>query len=121
MLSLYILALKGGKFYVGKTRNLTLRIQEHWAKQGAAWTKKYPPLRLEKAIPNIDDFDEDKWVKIYMNKYGTSAVRGGTYSRITLTDAQHHFLQQEIWAATGRCLLCGQNTHFAKDCPQAKN
>lgn len=118
MSSLYVLALRGGKYYVGKTRSLERRMQQHVDGQGSAWTKKYPPVRVEKTMKNIDDFDEDKWVKIYMNQYGIANVRGGTYSNIQLTPTQQATLQAEIWASTDRCLRCGRDTHFVKNCSE---
>ena len=116
MTTVYVLALTCGKYYVGKTTNLARRTQEHFAGHGSAWTMKYPPLHIAQEIPNCDAFDEDKYVKLYMYRHGLDAVRGGAYSNLRLTAVQRETLQKEIWAATGKCVRCGRDSHFENDC-----
>jgi hypothetical protein len=114
--NIYILKLQGGKFYVGKSYNVMKRYQEHLSGSGSAWTKMYKPIALEKIVPNASVFDEDKYVKIYMAKYGMQNVRGGTYVSKILTREQEIILNNEIRAATDACTSCGRQGHFAKDC-----
>ena len=54
-------------------------LAQHFNFNGSAWTKKYKPIRLVKLIPNCDKYDEDKYTKKYMGKYGINNVRGGAY------------------------------------------
>ena len=80
---IYILLLENSKYYIGKTKNLDLRLKQHFndSVYGAIYTKKYKPLKLIETFPIVSIFCEDKYVKIYMEKYGINNVRGGTYSQ----------------------------------------
>ena len=40
MVSIYVLKLKEGKYYIGKTNNEKKRIEEHIKSNGSEWTKK---------------------------------------------------------------------------------
>jgi predicted GIY-YIG superfamily endonuclease len=114
--NIYILKLQGGRYYVGKTDNPMKRYQEHLNGSGSAWTRKYKPIGVEKVIEKASPFDEDRYVKEYMAKYGFHKVRGGSYVTEYLTRAQEQSLNTEIRAATDACTSCGRNGHFAKDC-----
>jgi len=115
--TIYILELEGGKYYVGKTtRELESRVLEHFEGDGSAWTHLYPPKRVIKMIQNCSPFDEDKHTKECMANYGINNVRGGTYCRVNLTDEEEKVLTREIRGAEDRCLRCGRESHFASDC-----
>ena len=101
---------------MGKSDNPMKRYQEHMNGSGSAWTKKYKPIGLEKIIPNQTDFDEDKWVKVYMNKHGIEKVRGGAYVLKELPEFQEEALKSELWGSTNKCTTCGREGHWAKDC-----
>ena len=51
-----------------------------------------------------------------MNKYGIWNVRGGSYTMITLTEAQKICLQQELRHCNSCCFKCGINTHISSNC-----
>lgn len=114
--NIYILRLQGGRYYVGKSDNVMKRYEQHIAGLGSAWTKKYKPISVEKVIENVSPFDEDKFTKEYMAKYGIDKVRGGTYVSVELDDFQKEALNTEIWGAQDKCTLCGRKGHFVKDC-----
>jgi predicted GIY-YIG superfamily endonuclease len=113
---IYILRLKGNRYYIGKTENVLRRYKEHCKGEGSAWTRKYEPLELALVIEDASPFDEDKYVKEYMAKYGIQNVRGGSYSSEVLDEAQLYMLQREIWGAKDRCITCGRSGHFGKAC-----
>jgi len=54
-----------------------------------------------------------------MDKYGIENVRGGTYSRLELTNEEKQFIQKELWGANDLCFLCS-GEHFVKDCTNNK-
>ena len=114
--SIYVLKLKGGKWYVGKSDNPLKRYEQHLNGHGSSWTKLYSPISLEKTIQNASHFDEDKVTKEYMAKYGIDNVRGGSYCSVELDDFQMEVLNREIWGAQNKCTRCGRSTHFVKDC-----
>ena len=114
--NIYILRLEGGRYYIGKTDNLERRKQQHINGTASAWTKKYKPIGVEKIIPNVSSFDEDKYTKEYMNTYGIDKVRGGSYVQMELSEAQKDSIKLEIRGATDKCTRCGREGHFVKDC-----
>jgi len=116
MTTIYILKLEHDCFYVGKTNNYSKRINDHINNSGALWTKLHKVIGEDKIISNCSPFDEDKYVKEYMAKYGIDKVRGGSYVTQDLSDEQYNLLTNEIWAATNACTRCGRKNHFIKDC-----
>ena len=114
---IYILKLKNSKYYIGRTNNPNLRIQNHESGSGSAWTNKYPVKKIIKIISNCHKFDEDKYTKIYMQKYGIENVRGGSYCSVVLSDSMIETLQHEINGATDCCYKCSEPDHFANNCP----
>jgi hypothetical protein len=117
MTNLYILQLSNSKWYIGKSNNVNKRIEEHKTNNGAEWPNLHKPILNVTVIPNCDHYDEDKYVKMYMEKYGIDNVRGGSYSKIKLSPEQKVFLGQEILGATDKCFICKSSGHFSSDCP----
>jgi predicted GIY-YIG superfamily endonuclease len=127
---IYILELSTGKYYVGKTKNLDNRLEDHFASQtklddlvdrSSMWCRKYHPVSLLVCYENCDAYDEDKYVKIYMAKYGIDNVRGGSYSQIILSPEQKVLLEREIRGANDYCFNCGMQGHFISLCPSKHN
>jgi predicted GIY-YIG superfamily endonuclease len=114
--NIYVLRLEGGRYYIGKTNDVMKRYEQHLTGGGSAWTRKYKPVSLEKAIENVSPFDEDKITKEYMSKYGIDKVRGGSYVEEELSEFHKDVLNMEIWAAKDLCTQCGRAGHFVKDC-----
>jgi hypothetical protein len=94
--NIYVLRLEGGRYYIGKSDNVTNRYKQHLNGSGSAWTRKYKPISLERTIENASPFDEDKYTKEYMSKYGIDKVRGGSYVEVELSDFQIDALRTEI-------------------------
>jgi predicted GIY-YIG superfamily endonuclease len=120
MVYIYILKLKNGKFYVGKTNNPSARLAGHFGASNTAWTNKYRPLSVLEIIPDCDDYDEDKYTIKYMEKYGVNNVRGGSFCEVNLSEANIITLEQIIRSVTDRCYICGLPGHYAKDCKSTK-
>ncbi len=114
--NIYILKLTGGRYYVGKSKDVSNRFIEHKKGSGSAWTKKYTPVGIEKVYENVSPFEEDRYVKEYMSKYGMDKVRGGAYVLEHLPEYQVEALKSELWGTTDKCTSCGRNGHWAKDC-----
>jgi len=114
---IYVLRLRDGKYYVGKAGNVIERCNAHCAGNGSEWTKKYPVDKLVECLPQKGQFDEDNKVKELMMRYGIPNVRGGTYSRVELTQEDVNVLRRELSGAKDVCFGCGAAGHFVTECP----
>ena len=121
MCTIYVLGCLEGKYYVGKTNNITFRLEEHFNSNGSEWTKIYQPYKVEELYFNCDTYDEDKYTIKYMAKYGINNVRGGSFTKINLTNEELEIICKMIKGAENQCYLCGKNTHFIKECPDKNN
>lgn len=116
MVFIYALKLQNNKYYIGKTNNPSFRMEDHFKSNGSAWTKKYKPIQLVELIPNCDDYDEDKYTRKYMDKYGIENVRGGSFVSIELDSSTIEHLTKMSDGTNNRCFKCGENGHFANAC-----
>lgn len=116
MVYIYVLRLSENKYYVGKTKYPFVRIDDHLNHKGSSWTNKYKPIGILKIFSNCDDFDEDKYTILMMNKHGINNVRGGSFSKIILNKQEIKLIKHMICGATDRCYKCYQANHFSKEC-----
>lgn len=100
MLTVYILKLENDKYYIGRTtKSIYERVLEHSLGEASAWTKLNKPLEIVDFKFNADKFDTDLYVKKYMDKYGISNVRGGSYTSIRLPTEKYNLLREELATA----------------------
>ena len=115
-MSVYILQLAGGKYYVGYSRGVEKRVQEHFNGTGSEWTKIHKPLKVVTCLPGDLEL-ENAMTKKYMIKYGIDNVRGGAYSSVKLSDSVLRVLKQEISHLSDLCFRCHKRGHYVKQCP----
>ena len=127
MVAIYILELEDGKYYIGRSKAKTdkgilSRINKHYlqTQTAAAWCIKYKPIKTIEIKQEQTIYDENKWTKVYMGKYGIDNVRGGDYVRIKLPTEQVKSLQREIDGANDKCHSCGKKGHFIRFCPNKR-
>jgi hypothetical protein len=116
MIYIYILELEHDKYYIGRTHDPQFRIELHFMHNGSSWTKKYKPIKVIELIENCNEFDEDKYTLMYMEKFGINNVRGGSFCEIKLSDEHISIIKQMLRGATDKCFICGSTKHFAKEC-----
>lgn len=119
MLYVYSLKLEQNKYYIGKTNNIEHRFWQHSINNGSYWTKLYKVIELENVYENCDIYDEDKYVIMYMDKYGIDNVRGGIFSSINLTSTDIIYIEKLINGANNKCYKCGFS-HFINSCNYTK-
>ena len=122
MIYIYVLECEKGKYYVGKSENPLVRINDHFTeeKQSSSWTTLFKPTKVVEIIENADIFDEDKYVKMYMAKYGIDNVRGGSYLQPNLDPNVIDLIKREFTSNFNLCFKCKQKGHFIGNCPMTK-
>lgn len=118
MVFIYVLRLQNDKYYVGKTTNPKFRLEGHFNNNGSEWTKLYKPKQILELIPDCDDYDEDKYTKMYMDIYGIDNVRGGSYTTVNLDYFTKNLLIKMSNSTNNRCFKCGGCGHFSKNCKE---
>jgi hypothetical protein len=120
MSKVYILKLKNDKYYIGSTDNIDLRLKQHYDGCGSAWTKLHKPIETVEILDNCNKFDEDKYTKIYMSKYGIDNVRGGSYCEIDISKYVE-ILNREFTHSENLCFKCGETGHYIKNCEETNS
>ena len=118
MVYIYALKCQQNKYYIGKTNNPMVRLESHSNANGCAWTKMYKPIELVALIPDCDDYDEDKYTRKYMDKYGIDNVRGGSFVSMKLEQSELDLLTKMSNGTNDNCFKCSKPGHFAKYCKE---
>jgi len=121
MVYIYILQLEQGKYYIGKTANPEFRLDNHFHGNGSAWTKLYKPIKMVELISDCDDYDEDKYTRMYMDKYGIDNVRGGSFVQIKLDKSTIEYLMRLNIGTHDKCFRCGRKGHYSSACYAKKH
>lgn len=50
MTNIYVLKLEQNKYYIGKSNNIDIRLNDHMNGNGSQWTKKYKPIEITEVI-----------------------------------------------------------------------
>lgn len=114
---IYVLECSNDKYYIGKTKDVIKRFEEHKLGKGSVWTSKFKPLKIVECRTVTSEYDEDNTTKTYMKKYGIEHVRGGSYAQITLPNDVMSVLQREFGGTMDLCYKCNLAGHFSTKCP----
>lgn len=130
MVTVYVLKLEKGKYYVGKTNHDFQRLEQHRSGRGASWTKKYKPLSIVSVQSGMKSVDEDMITLQTMKKFGIENVRGGKWYRVkmskkTVSEIEKLIQSNKIGKSkkTTRkpkkkvfCTRCGRHSHPISKC-----
>jgi len=117
MSTIYILKCQQNKYYIGKTKKTPeKRFYQHVNGSATLWTTKYKPTHIVEIIKNASSWDEDKYTKMYMYKYGINNVRGGSYTKIKLSQNEINYIIKEFQTANDLCYKCGSSSHYSNNC-----
>ena len=114
--NIYVMKLQDDCWYVGKTEDIPKDIKRHFTQTKIPWMLLHKPIFMESCYRNASPFDEDRYTKEYMLKYGVDKVRGGTYTAPYLAAEQRQAIQRELWGVQGLCIVCGE-PHASNECP----
>jgi predicted GIY-YIG superfamily endonuclease len=80
---IYVLECEEGKYYIGITYNLNLRLAQHLSGSGAKWTRLYKPKRVVEIIHSGCSLAlENETTQRYITLYGRENVRGGSWCKL---------------------------------------
>ena len=114
---IYVLKLTDGKYYVGKSSNLELRIKSHFnGSSNCAWTNLHRPVEVVEIIASTNPHDENNVTINYINRMGMDNVRGGQYATVKLSQGDKDAILKTITSLNDQCHYCSEYGHFAKDC-----
>ena len=119
MVAIFILKCEYNKYFVGKTDQKDFILEQHFDNV-CDWTKIYRPVDVLEIYPDCGELDEDKYVKLYMGKFGIDNVRGGSYIKFKLEPDQISLIKKEIISLTTRCVECNKVGHMETDCTYYK-
>ena len=79
----YCLQLENGKYYVGTSNQINLRIAAHFEGEGSRWTKLHKPVRIHSVC--LGNRTTERRVTLeMMAKFGWKNVRGGPWCKPTM-------------------------------------
>lgn len=127
----YVLKLRGGRWYVGYTERGITRVLEHLENKGkfkaAKWTQKYRPVSWSKAVAELtsDDHteaDEDRITLSLMAQHGIHNVRGGKWCMVDMKPHTIKELEGRIGKPKSgvKCGRCGRTGHNRTKCYAGK-
>ena len=115
-MSIYILRLQQGKYWVGYTTEPIYSIKAFRGLND--WILAYKPESIYKIIP-AKAYRLDYEVKELMADAGIDNVRGGSWSDSELPTSVIRTLTIEIIGNPDKiCFMCQKHGHYVQDCPQ---
>lgn len=78
----YVLKCEDDCYYIGITTCLNQRLGQHWAGDGAKWTRLHKPVSVVDIVYPATLVSENEITKKYMALYGEDKVRGGSWCKV---------------------------------------
>ena len=111
MSNIYILELENSKYFIGRTESYQFTLKDHAENK---WTSQHKPIALLKLIPNTDIMDEEKYLALYMLKYGMDSTRTSQCQEVELTAKMKVKYSQIMKDATTNNNINDCEHHLAK-------
>lgn len=98
---LYVLELTGGNYYVGLSKGVEGRYQDHLDGDGAAWAKQHAPLRIVHSfntgtqLQQEAEVIEDEVTIAVMMTHGVERVRGGHFCMLSQVEVERLLNKRE--------------------------
>ena len=120
MRGVYVLELGNGMRYIGSSRNVPQRIQDHYRGLGSGLTKEFGVRKsttpLTQPIADLALW-EQKETLTQMKCYGFDKVRGSCWTyKNSLTSNDREMIRKLIIHGDGRCWSCGNIGHTVTSC-----
>lgn len=80
--SIYKIECEKGKIYIGQTKDIDKRMEQHFSGNGSKVTNKFKPIEGKEiaVVPGyLAEKIEQKYTEKYIKNYGYDNVRGGIY------------------------------------------
>ena len=111
--------LQSGIFYVGKSYNISRRIEDHRNGDGARCIAGGSIIELQAttagSVSDMESWERNETLEL-MKTHGITQVRGWMFTSINLTDDDIEAAFRQICEKYDLCRRCGQASHFAEDC-----
>lgn len=112
----YVLQLTNGTYYIGKSNNITQRLEQHHKGE------KKIAKRLTPFTEYMSDFES--WERAetlhWMYTKGIKKVRGWMYVQAKLDKVTRKHAYQQICEKYDLCRKCGRKGHFIEECREKK-
>lgn len=117
--AVYVLELPGGKYYVGKSRDIERRQAQHVNGVGSAWTRAHGVIRsvptTTRAMEDLESWERAETLHLAF-VHGIDNVRGHRYTEVNLTEEERHRYFEDICEKKDLCRKCGRNSHMVAQC-----
>ena len=120
----YVVVLDNGNRYVGKSENITSRIQQHKLGYGSAWCKQNGTHSLRQEAPitpphnDLNIWEQNETIA-QMMQHGCNRVRGWEFTTCNqLSNVECEMYERLVFASANVCRNCGHTGHYANQCKQ---
>ena len=120
----YVVVLDNGMRYVGKSENITSRIQQHKVGHGSAWCKQNGTRSLTQEAPitpphnDLNIWEQNETIA-QMMQHGCNRVRGWEFTTCKqLRKVECELYERLVFASANVCRKCGHTGHYANQCKQ---